>query len=675
MLVLGLIALLQICWLPGTLLRRAFAVDESEWLGRTAVTFGLSLIANAILVMSAVTFGVYGRGLLAVVILVELCAVMIVTSGDRRSGRAGVPLGPWRSLFGMQSGAAVAGAILSLATVAVLMALCYSNWGTAFWESDDVLNWDRWAQDWAHGAFPVRSGWYPQLMTANWSITYVLLGRTDVKMFAKATTTLFPLLNVWLFISLALRRLDAAYLFGAFFCGWIYLHNLGPAFLQIGYADVPLAFFGFLTFYVLSRQDRPLPRDAMLLALVMAAGTILVKQGGVFALVATALFVAWTWRREKSAVPVTSAGVVTASVVLGLAAVWYARKAVQILIGTDASNLTHLTQTLHHGRTYGERLVAAARTLWLVRGADATPVQLVCAVLLAAGVLFHRTRSVTLFLIVPFLLAWGIWFSYEGRTASAAFPFVALVCGIVTFEVLRCFSKPLDRRRAGSGTAGTLVAAVGFLLFAVWAGVYQASVPAFMPAWLIRLGQNSWMLDAWRMYSLPVGVLSAIVLIRQATVVDANRLRIWWPLPMAVLGVVVLLASQGSYRGDAIAGEQQALARRIGLAGVDVQLYGYFAHGQRAPVLTDYMFLRELPDLGSMYRRSPCPLPCSLQQLEELAIAQVDLGYVLIRDVNLDDASQQAIPLSAVFPTVFVESGYRLVRIDRPALLAAARRK
>ena len=281
MLIVGLVALLQIVYLPGALLRRFFPLNDSDPLGTAAYTFGLSLIANTWLVTILVALKAYSKASVWTLVLLEIALLLFfVAQNGRQSTYVSWDFSGLSRLSSPRTFGGTLGMILALTTVGIFAYLCYLNWGTVFSENDDVASWDRWAMEWAAGVFPTRASLYPQLLPCNWSISYVLLGRADVKMFAKATTTLFPLLTLFLFLSLAAARRSAAFLFGAAVYGWLLLHNLGTAFMMLGYADVPVAFFGFLSFHAIYRRtDEAVSKDDVLLSLLFATGTLMTKQG------------------------------------------------------------------------------------------------------------------------------------------------------------------------------------------------------------------------------------------------------------------------------------------------------------------------------------------------------------------------------------------------------------
>ncbi|HET8548831.1 MAG TPA: hypothetical protein VFL57_12530, partial [Bryobacteraceae bacterium] len=96
-------------------------------------------------------------------------------------------------------------------------------------------------------------------------MTYLLLGTPELQLFAKSTTVLYGLLIILLFWSFGVRRKSDAGLFGGFLFAVLTFHYLGFEFLTWGYADLPLAFFAFLTFYAAYRNQ-------VLLALVFSLG-------------------------------------------------------------------------------------------------------------------------------------------------------------------------------------------------------------------------------------------------------------------------------------------------------------------------------------------------------------------------------------------------------------------
>src|SRR6202035_643886 len=90
----------------------------------------------------------------------------------------------------------------------------------------------------------------------NFSITYVMLGNTDVKMFAKAIMPLFALATLLLFLDLFHKTGQAFWLVGLSCYAFLLTFFFEPEFLASGYAEIASAFFAFLTLHAFL-QRRP----------------------------------------------------------------------------------------------------------------------------------------------------------------------------------------------------------------------------------------------------------------------------------------------------------------------------------------------------------------------------------------------------------------------------------
>src|SRR5204863_9978155 len=117
-----------------------------------------------------------------------------------------------------------------------------------------VLSWDRWAMEWAGNRLS-RTGLYPQLLPTNWSLTYVMLGNTDVKMFAKAIMPLFTLATLLLFLDLFHKTGRLTWLLGLSCYAFLLWFVFPPVFLASGYAETANAFFAFLTMHAFLQRS------------------------------------------------------------------------------------------------------------------------------------------------------------------------------------------------------------------------------------------------------------------------------------------------------------------------------------------------------------------------------------------------------------------------------------
>jgi len=377
MLLLGCLALLQCAFLPGFI-----ALKLSRWREQTALqfivyAFASSLLINYLLVYSLVTVKLYHRGPVLVFVAVELfCAAWLLKNHRSRLDIPVPHLAGWIALG------------LTVATFAYYGLLFYRHFGTVFTEIDDLLSWDRWAEDWFLNRYPVSAGYYPQLLPTNWSLTYVILGTTDVKMFAKALMPLFPIATSLLFVDLAWREKSPRYLFAIPIYAALLYTFLGESLIVSGYMETALPFFGFLSVYAL------LYTPDVFFASVFAAGAALAKQGGMYFLPVCTLL--------KRRPPVVAGWL--------LIAPWYLHQSIAIAQGKELSNITYLASMASKG---------------VVTAFAAKPICWLLAIPILLSVRDATARKVLLWFLAPLLLLWSLFFSYEFRTASVAFPFAA----------------------------------------------------------------------------------------------------------------------------------------------------------------------------------------------------------------------------------------------------------
>ena len=191
MFTLGLIGILQACFLPGWLLSYAFPLRLGS---RFLMSFPLSLIVNHYLVFGLAALGIYNPTMMNFILSLEL--LLLVTLAIRGSGQALKNFSP-ADLF--RERASVLLPLLGLAALHVL-GKTFSYWlhgfGGGFREWDAVVSWNAWATIWGQGRIPQETFEYPQLLPITYSITYQFLRNFELQMFAKAIAGMFPLAGI-----------------------------------------------------------------------------------------------------------------------------------------------------------------------------------------------------------------------------------------------------------------------------------------------------------------------------------------------------------------------------------------------------------------------------------------------------------------------------------------------
>jgi hypothetical protein len=298
--ILGILGIIQITFLPGLIVYRLFNI-RTNLLDKALIIFGTSLIANYCVIFLLALLGIYTRIILGVLILAELIAILWLYRKDLAAPARNILEATQDGLYEVSSlffPKRQSGGISVLYYFIVLLLLLASartmfwavnlfiqNLGTVFSTWDAVVSWNSWATIWAASRIPLGSDLYPQLIPANWSITYVLLGGTTLQFFAKAIMPLFGLILLLGFFNLVLLTREYYFLISI-----ILLQPLLNKFLNNGlyngYVDIAVALFTFATLYILLKAHGTSDTDQRsrlyLLGAIFTAGAALTKQTGIY---------------------------------------------------------------------------------------------------------------------------------------------------------------------------------------------------------------------------------------------------------------------------------------------------------------------------------------------------------------------------------------------------------
>jgi hypothetical protein len=673
--IIGIVALSQVVCLPGAVLFRLFRISGGNAFERVAGVFASSLIANCALVTLLVSARLQRPGVWWAIIAAEI--LYLLATWRRKGERWRFELRWLEAMRTMSAETALAG-ILLVAVLGIFSALAVKNWGSVYVGNDDVARWDPWAVEWSRNMFPTRTDLYPQLLPTNASISYVLLGVPDIKMFAKATAPLYSVLIIFLFLSMAIRRRDPSYLWGGATFGFLVIHYMGIIFPTYGYADLPLAFFGFLTWYCVCRSDGTPSRDAVFAGLIASLGALLTKQGGVFIVVAMALYAVYWRRQSKKECGASGAETprflrrdaqtfLLAFFVL-LTAIWFSGKFIEIFQGREVWNFRLLTQGLHKGRSYWQRLAAAWQMFYSFRAYTGPIVTVATAGLILASLFIRRTRAVTAFVLLPFLLLYGLYFSYEIRNGLAAFPIIALVCGVMIHQLAGLVPQPAFMRRPWIGVAAAS------LVTAVLAGWLLSVNPAAggLPPMAMRLFADPWITDAIHLFVLPALIISLLLVVvtgvalttAMSARIRSGAVEVGRLIALAATVCLVWGAATTS-RASMMAAQTQEARLTIGDPAVNEALYNLIAQRHiTSGIVTDYWFLRALPDIKGLFRATGCGSPCNIDSLRASVEAWPDAGFILMADRNLAPEAKRLARKGGEFTTLFLINGIRFIQVN-----------
>lgn len=447
--ILGVLALIQIVFLPGAILIKFFKIGRG-FIQTVVYTFGLSLIFNFLWVFGLTFFKInypiahYFLFAIETAIYFWLSKEMLFASieflaMDWMNSIKKLP--DYLSfIFQKDDGEAFYSRIIrslvyflffiwAISGLLWIGNLFLNNLGTAFNLWDAVVSWNKWAVDFFNNLISSHSG-YPQLIPANFSITYSFLRNSEIQVFAKGIMPLFTLFT-WLLI------LDLAFIYkmpGMFIALVVtrYLTKkiLGN-YLGDGYVDVALLFFSFLTVYTLLRAreaaDDSTKTQYLYLGAIFAAGAALTKQNGLlvftlFPLLAILILTdSMQHKDNRDRLTIILKPFITGLIVL---LPWYAFDGARIILGLNrVTVMTLMSAELHADRTYIDRFVRAFEMLGIYT-------YLFPFVLITLPLIPKIFRQIALIMIFPYTIIWAFLFSITSRNLAMVIPFLGLVAGL-----------------------------------------------------------------------------------------------------------------------------------------------------------------------------------------------------------------------------------------------------
>ena len=644
----------------------------ARWRSQSTIQFwvyslALSLLINFCLIYSLAALEFYNAATMYGLVVLEIGGGfwLIRRDGIRFRSRLKVSEGArsWFASFDLTHMAGCLALALAVAAFLSFGHLYYKSLGSVFTLWDDTISWDRWAEEWVANKFPSVAEYYPQLIPTNWSLTYVMLGTTDVKMFAKALMPLFPIATFLLFVDLAFRRKAPAYLIAAPIYGSLLYIYLGDSLIVSGYMETALAFFGFLTVYALLELWEQGPTVAnVLLASLFAAATGLAKQGGLYMVLLCAAWTAVVLRRHRADLArdgqwrkILQAWAVGLAVVLP----WYIRQFLNIVTGHDKSNLRYLAGLTAQGRGHIAVVLGAFAHLYNGREGFAKPLCwfLVGSILLSLA--DPAARKVLLWVLAPILLLWSLFFSYEVRTASLAFPLLAFCSAAGAGVVLRpaglVSKQPVDWTAASHSRMFLWGAAC---VLAVSVSLYSPGIRD-----MVSFGwQHDMMGEVARWWAIPLAG-SALFLVAAGLTAKHNwAATINWCLVIGFGGWLWLATTTD--RGPDILARQIELQKHMEEADQPLKqkLYDFLAtEGLHGKVATDYWLFGRLPLLRQYYQAQYFPVNTSVNVLAAAAKEGSGVCYILIGDDRLAAPAREALA-NGLYRTVFIELRRRFIQ-------------
>lgn len=238
------------------------------------------------------------------------------------------------------------------------------NLFSIFTKNDPIFSWNKWAIEWASNLLPINTWHYPQLIPANWSITYVFINNVNIQFFAKAIMPVFVFFILLAIFDLGLKSKKIFYFISVIIIALLVSKYQGTYFIMSGFIDIPVSFMCLISIYTLLIAAREKKIDNKIkyifLSSIFAAGTALMKQAGIFIVCLQPLLAYLLVIKDLNELTAKDK-VILIFKIIGIALLltlpWYIYKEIQINLSLDSSEINGVTEITHNGKSYLQRLV------------------------------------------------------------------------------------------------------------------------------------------------------------------------------------------------------------------------------------------------------------------------------------------------------------------------------
>ncbi len=434
MLLLGLLAVIQNIFLPGFLILHLFKIRTQSIIQKYIYIFALSLFTNYALVTLLILLSIYIREVMLCIIIIEIIVltVLIVKKKIIISNTSSIDeLFSIVRYFITQNKLSIK--LLILGTLTVLLfyfSLFISNIGSIFYFVDTVNNihWNTWAIDFSNNIFPRQSSHFPQLIPANWSISYLLIDKANVHFFPKSFMPLFFFANLLMFFDLAVHNKKYVYLIALIVYGLFapIIYNL--VFIADGNGDLPVSFFAFLSFYAYLKTDaEKFKLKEYIIVFLFASTAAGTKLAGFYVFSFMSIVCLYYLFLNIKSLSKKEFWTLIVSVILIVSVnlFWYFLKP-EVMAGG-----LHQPEWLVEG--YLNILKSALHLLYYNWG---LPVLAFFILTFSFSLFVKESRYITIFFVIPPLILWMFKYSADFRNLSFVVPFISYVSAFGLSKIL-----------------------------------------------------------------------------------------------------------------------------------------------------------------------------------------------------------------------------------------------
>ncbi len=448
----------QITFLPGYLFLRFFSGDSTaSFLEKLILSFGLSLIINYLLVEVLVFLEIYNRVILCIIAGLEIA--LLCFSVYRRVKHNGKPdlLLPWinqqhqkiinffleevkvfrqsKKLF-ERLVSLVPLFIFALSIIYIFLHIntWISSSDLIFRAHDAVVSWNRWANDWYNGIFPLRTWHYPQLLPANWSISYVFAGE-PLQFIPKFTMGLYTVYTLLMLTDLFLKTNRLSFPIASIVLLIVLTNGFPLSRLFDGFAEMPIIFFAFGSLYCLfnfiNQPEEINNLKYLFLGTFFSMGCAATKQAGLFiAVLYPVLAIIFLKQQNLKPMGSTVVNILIVHIISAIVIIlpFYLMTELRIAKGLDISEIKWVTEGIYAGKSFLQRLPGILNLIEKMAGGKTE--LLILIFLFFISLVDRHSRWISLLITAPFVAIWARFYSYDIRNIALALPFFCLGVGV-----------------------------------------------------------------------------------------------------------------------------------------------------------------------------------------------------------------------------------------------------
>ncbi len=434
MLFLGFLSVIQILFLPGLLALKLFNFRNNSLLYKFIVVTGLSLYLNYQIAFWLTLLKIYTKTSFLLIFLLELLVIIFLF---RKSFIAFLNISLKDILLKKynfyRSNSLVNRVMISVSFFIILfyVSLFINNLGSIFYYNDAIKSWNVWALEWASNLFPPLTGHYPQIIPANWSITYIFTQPLQVDFFAKSMMPVIFIGNLLMMLGLAIKKKNGLYLFALMIYGTISPLLYSFVFIADGNTELLVSFFALLSYYVIVYDDEnDFDLSKFVLVTIFISAAALTKIAGFYIFCLGSLWIFWYVIVNKNNRNFRNV-IISFIVYFLLAAInlsWYFFK--PMYQGLDQSSYMlpdFLSRFLH--------------AFDIIYYSIGLPILIFFAVGILFSLFVKKIRILTISIVIPVILLWAFFFSYDSRNLNIAIPFIAIVTPFGIIKLLELITK------------------------------------------------------------------------------------------------------------------------------------------------------------------------------------------------------------------------------------------